>query len=79
MRGAAARLAERSTTTSVLPTLVARTWAFGGEKALALGWLERAFREGDTLMVYLKVDPTFDTLRDSPRFQALLRAMNFPP
>jgi hypothetical protein len=29
-------------------------------------------------MVYLKVDPTFDTLPDDPRFRALLTKTNFP-
>jgi len=30
-------------------------------------------------MVYMKVDPSFDTLHDERRFQTLLRKMNFPP
>ena len=74
MRGAAARLAE----ISAQSILIARFYAFAGEKNLALNWLERAYRDGDSTMVYLKVDPSFDILRDDQRFKDLLVRMNFP-
>jgi adenylate cyclase len=74
MRGAAARLAE----ISAQSILIARFYAFAGEKSLALNWLERAYRDGDSTMVYLKVDPSFDILRDDQRFGDLLLRMNFP-
>jgi hypothetical protein len=41
-------------------------------------WLERGYKERLWLMCVLKTEPTFDTLRDDPRFQDLLRRMNFP-
>jgi len=41
----------------------------------ALSWLERAYREHDHDIVYLKVDHTWDSLRAEPRFQELLRRM----
>ncbi|HSG00622.1 MAG TPA: hypothetical protein VLA20_05805 [Vicinamibacterales bacterium] len=75
MTRAAASLAQRSAQS----TQIARTYAFAGEKDAALEWLEKAYADGDSTMVYLQVDPTFDVLRDDPRFQALLRRMNFPP
>jgi serine/threonine protein kinase len=34
--------------------------------------------EGGMSVVYLQVDPWLDPLRDHPRFQELLRRMNFP-
>ncbi len=74
MRNAAAAMAVRSGTSEG----VARLYAFAGERSLALDWLGRAYQDGDSTMVYLKVDPTFDVLRDDPRFQALLGKMNFP-
>ncbi|MCH7986059.1 MAG: protein kinase [Acidobacteria bacterium] len=46
------------------------------EKALAA--LEQGFEDRVPHMVALKVYPRWDGLRDDPRFQALLRRMNFP-
>jgi tetratricopeptide (TPR) repeat protein len=71
---AAAALAERG----AVPLVVARTYTLAGDKDLALQWLDRAYEHGDSSMVYLKVDPSFDLLRDDARLQALLRRMNFP-
>jgi TolB-like protein/DNA-binding winged helix-turn-helix (wHTH) protein/Flp pilus assembly protein TadD len=61
------------------PCDVAMFYAGLGDKNMALAWLERAFDERFPGMVVLKVEPFFDTLRSEPRFQALLRRMNFPP
>jgi len=63
----------------VSPYNVALIYAGLGEKDQALAWLERAFAERSTWMPYLKVDPWLDNLRSDPRFQGLLRRMNFPP
>ena len=49
-----------------------------GEKDQAFEWLEKAYEVRDLGMVFLKVDPTLDPLRSDPRFQDLLRRMNFP-
>ena len=44
----------------------------------ALDSLEQAVpdREGD--LIYLKVDPLLDPIRDEPRFKAVERALKFP-
>ena len=49
-----------------------------GEKDQALTWLEQAYEDRDESMVYVKSDPSLDALRSEPRFEALLRRMNFP-
>jgi eukaryotic-like serine/threonine-protein kinase len=48
------------------------------EKDAAIEALEQAYRERSTLMTYLKMDPRLDSLRSNPKFQDLLRNMNFP-
>ncbi len=78
MRRAAETLAARSKLSYVLPTQVAALYAHAGEKDRALDWLETAYQERDPLMVYLNVEPTWDSLRDDPRFQDIVRRMNFP-
>jgi serine/threonine-protein kinase len=43
-----------------------------GQDEQALDWLERAYDEHDSAIVWLKVHPRFDALRGTPRFAALL-------
>ncbi len=40
-----------------------------------LTWLEKAYEERDVHMVFLTVDPKFDSLRNNPRFIGLLERM----
>ena len=44
-----------------------------GEKDEALAWLEKAFDQHSPMMAWLEVDPRFDSLRQEPRFQDLIR------
>ena len=79
MRLAAEALAARSHQAYVPCLRVARLYAHAGETARALSWLEKSFQEREPFMVSLNVDPFWDPLRSDPRFQDILRRMNFPP
>ena len=56
----------------------ARLYLGLGDNEKAFLWLERAYDERAAFLRFLAVDPSFDTLRSDPRFQELLRRMNFP-
>jgi tetratricopeptide (TPR) repeat protein len=73
-----AEIKKRSQTQYVSPFFIAMIYTGLGEKEAALDWLERAYRDRSYWMVSLKVNPQFDTLRAEPRFQNLLRLLNFP-
>jgi len=60
-------------------SLFAQAYIGLGERNRALGWIEQAYEEHDQGMVYIKAYPGWDTLHSEPRFQALVRRMNFPP
>jgi hypothetical protein len=47
-------------------------WAALGEPTQALEWLERAVEERDHWLLYLAVEPRFDSLRSEPRFAAVV-------
>ena len=49
-----------------------------GERDRALAELEHAYEEHDERMIWLSIDPRFEGLHSDPRFQDLLRRMNFP-
>jgi serine/threonine protein kinase/Tfp pilus assembly protein PilF len=44
----------------------------------AISWLERAYAEHSNRLIYLRVDPMFDSLHTDPRFQNLLRRVGLP-
>jgi DNA-binding winged helix-turn-helix (wHTH) protein/TolB-like protein len=48
-----------------------------GEDAETMHWLERGYAERDVRMVFIGVDPLWDDLRQTRRFAALLKSMNF--
>ena len=66
---------KRSKRTYVSPSGIAYCYAGLKDKSHALELLERAYREHDHGLVYLKVDHVWDSLRSEPRFQALLKRM----
>jgi eukaryotic-like serine/threonine-protein kinase len=57
---------------------IAAVHACLGEKDTAFEWLERAFQEHASFMVYLKTHPMFDNVREDTRFHALVKRMGIP-
>jgi len=76
-RAMLAELSRRRTERYVSAWALASIHAGLGEKEEALHWLDRAFEERDSSLVWLKVHPRFDALRGEPRFEALLERMRF--
>jgi hypothetical protein len=61
-----------------IPASVFEQAYIGLDEDEAMTRLERAYEEHDQQMVYIKAYPGWDALRSEPRFQALVRRMNFP-
>jgi TolB-like protein/DNA-binding winged helix-turn-helix (wHTH) protein len=57
----------------------AEIYAQWGNTREALTWLETALRLRTADLVFLKVDPLLDPLRNEPRFKAIERELKFPP
>ncbi|HVP62336.1 MAG TPA: protein kinase [Myxococcaceae bacterium] len=57
---------------------IARTYAWRGEQDQALEWLERALVEHDPVALAIQTDPLLRSLREDPRFLALLERFHFP-
>jgi tetratricopeptide (TPR) repeat protein len=57
---------------------VATVYVALGQKDRALAELEHAYDEHSERLIWLAVDWRFDDLHSDPRFQNLLRRMNFP-
>jgi TolB-like protein/lipopolysaccharide biosynthesis regulator YciM len=58
--------------------VIAQIYTALGDTGRAFQWLEKAYQERDSQLTWLKAEPGFDSLRPDPRFQDLLRRMNFP-
>jgi TolB-like protein len=72
------KLLVRSKTGYVSPYEIAVIYAGMGDKDRAFEWLEKAYEERVSLLVYFRMDPRIWSLRSDARFQELLRRMNFP-
>lgn len=53
-------------------------YAHLGDEDQAFHWLEKSLQRREWRATRMKVSPDFDPIRDDPRFQDLLRRMNFP-
>jgi len=62
----------------VQPYAFAMIYCALGENEKAIDWLEKAYEDRVFWMAFLQVEPRLDPLRSEPRFQNLLRRMNFP-
>jgi serine/threonine protein kinase/tetratricopeptide (TPR) repeat protein len=72
-------LQQRAKRSYVAPTMIASVYAALGEKDQAFAWLDKAYEERDFILIFLKVDPTFDRLRSDPRFPTLMQRIGLPP
>jgi TolB-like protein/Tfp pilus assembly protein PilF len=70
---------EQSKQGYVSPLDIAVFYAQLGQRDEAIAWLEKAYEERSLWMAEFINQPRFDPLRSDPRFQDLLRRMNFPP
>ncbi|NIN92859.1 protein kinase [bacterium] len=56
--------------------LIAAIYTALDEKDHAFRWLEKAYEERDVQVIFLKVDPIFDSIRSDLRYRALLKKIN---
>jgi tetratricopeptide (TPR) repeat protein len=70
---------EASSHQYVSPHSIAFIYSSLGELDQALLWYEKAFKDRDASLVWLKVAPESDGVRSDSRFADLVRRMNFPP
>jgi DNA-binding winged helix-turn-helix (wHTH) protein/TolB-like protein/Flp pilus assembly protein TadD len=59
----------------VQPFGIALAYLGLGQRAQALEWLQKAFDDHTTTMVWAKIDPELDQLRSTPELQAILAKM----
>src|SRR3989440_3650438 len=57
----------------VSPTAFATIYLGLGQKEKCLDWLEKAYEQQDSACWYLKIDQIYDSVRNEPRFQAILK------
>jgi len=72
------QLGSASNRTYVTPYALAYLQGCLGNTDQAFRWLDKAYEERNPMLAFLKVDPILDPLRSDPRFQELVRKMNFP-
>jgi TolB-like protein/Tfp pilus assembly protein PilF len=78
-RALLAALLQSSTKHYVSPYSIAMIYNGLDERDKTLAWLERGYTQRDHKMVFLKVEPKWNNLRDDLHFQDLLRRVGLMP
>jgi TolB-like protein/DNA-binding winged helix-turn-helix (wHTH) protein/Tfp pilus assembly protein PilF len=73
-----ARLNTLSQKKYVTPYGVALVYAGLGEKNQALNWLDKALDDRSHWLVWMRLDPRWDPIRDEPRFKRIVGRVGFP-
>jgi TolB-like protein/class 3 adenylate cyclase len=68
-------LSSRYANEYVDPVLIAYVYTGLGDKDQAFVWLEKGFQERSGLILWIKIEPTLDSIRSDPRFGDLVRRM----
>jgi hypothetical protein len=71
------RLISRPNAGQISPADLAEIYAALGETATAISYLRQAARIKDRGMLYLKVDPVWDPIRNTDGFREILLTMGF--
>ena len=69
------KMTEEAKAGSRRPYEVAYFAIMTGDRALALDWLEKAYQHHDYWMLFINVDPGYDSIRSDPRFQAIIHRL----
>ncbi len=72
------KLQARATQEYIDPCFIAFIYIALDEKNQAFNWLEKAYEERSTQMVWLNLEPKFDPLRAEARFMALVKKVGLP-
>jgi tetratricopeptide (TPR) repeat protein len=78
MSEAAQKLVEQSKTRYISSCWIAGLYAHAEQTDESFQWLEKGHEARDPMLSFIGVAPYWDTIRDDPRFQGLLRRMNVP-
>jgi hypothetical protein len=57
---------------------IATVYAYRTETDKAFEWLERAYKQRDTGLLWLKVEPLLNNIRNDPRYVELMKTMKLP-
>lgn len=68
----------KKTSSSLTPYLIAEVYAGLGDRDQAFAWLDKAYEDRFPFLCDFRITPQFDSLRDDPRYTALVRKMNLP-
>ena len=63
----------------VAPFEIAVVYIGLGDKEQAFEWLEKAYEDHSHYLIWLKVDPRFDSIHGDSRYRDLRRRMGLPP